>query len=66
VLDSLRPMGEEYQKVARQALSSRWIDVYHNDGKRSGAYSNGSVYDSHYILLNHNGKYDDVLPLART
>ena len=65
VLDSLHPMGEEYQKVARQALSSRWIDVYHNDGKRSGAYSNGSVFDSHpYILLNYNGKYDDVSTLA--
>ncbi|HTY62857.1 MAG TPA: oligoendopeptidase F [Acidobacteriota bacterium] len=65
VLASLRPLGEEYQKVARQALSNRWIDVYHNDGKRSGAYSNGSVYDAHpYILLNYNGKYDDVSTLA--
>ena len=65
VLDSLRPLGEAYQSVARRALSERWIDVYHNDGKRSGAYSNGSVYDTHpYILLNYNGKYDDVSTLA--
>ncbi len=65
VLASLRPLGEEYRKVAHQALSNRWIDVYHNDGKRSGAYSNGAVYDSHpYILLNYNGKYDDVSTLA--
>lgn len=65
VLASLRPLGEEYRKVAHQALSNQWIDVYHNDGKRSGAYSNGAVYDSHpYILLNYNGKYDDVSTLA--
>lgn len=65
VLASLAPLGQSYQSVAETALSSRWIDVYHNDGKRSGAYSNGSVYDVHpYILLNYNGKYDDVSTLA--
>ena len=65
VLASLLPLGKEYQKVARRALSNRWIDVYHNDGKRSGAYSNGAVYDAHpYMLLNYNGKYDDVSTLT--
>ncbi|MEJ2109661.1 MAG: oligoendopeptidase F [Acidobacteriota bacterium] len=65
VLASLEPLGKEYLKTAQQALSDRWIDVYHNDGKRSGAYSNGSVYDVHpYMLLNYNGKYDDVSTLA--
>jgi oligoendopeptidase F len=65
VLASLSPLGKAYQTVAETALSSRWIDVYHNDGKRSGAYSNGSVYDVHpYILLNYNGKYDDISTLA--
>jgi len=65
VLASLAPLGEDYLKTARQALSNRWIDVYHNDGKRSGAYSNGSVYDAHpYMLLNYNGKYDDVSTLT--
>ena len=65
VLASLVPLGPDYQKIARQALSERWIDVYHNDGKRSGAYSNGSVYDVHpYMLLNYNGKYDDVSTIA--
>jgi oligoendopeptidase F len=65
VLASLHPLGKEYQSVARRALSNRWIDVYHNDGKRSGAYSNGAVYDTHpFILLNYNGKYDDVSTLA--
>lgn len=65
VLASLHPLGKEYQSVASRALSNRWIDVYHSDGKRSGAYSNGAVYDTHpYILLNYNGKYDDVSTLA--
>jgi oligoendopeptidase F len=65
VLASLAPLGEEYRNVARRAFKSRWFDVYHNDGKHSGAYSNGAVYDAHpYVLLNYNGKYDDVSTLA--
>ena len=61
VLRSLEPLGKEYADVAEKALNSRWVDVYHNDGKRSGAYSNGAIYDVHpYILLNYNGKYDDI------
>ena len=65
VLKSLAPLGKEYAAIAKTALNSRWIDVYHNDGKCSGAYSNGSVYDVHpYILLNYNGKYDDVSTIA--
>jgi oligoendopeptidase F len=65
VLASLSPLGKEYNEIARRALTSRWIDVYHNHGKRSGAYSNGAVYDVHpYMLLNYNGKYDDVSTLA--
>ncbi len=65
VLASLVPLGQEYQQIARRALSERWIDVYHNEGKRSGAYSNGAVYDVHpYMLLNYNGKYDDMSTIA--
>jgi len=65
VLASLEPLGSDYLGTAHTALSSRWIDVYHNDGKRSGAYSNGSVYETHpYMLLNYNGKYDDVSTLT--
>jgi oligoendopeptidase F len=65
VLASLAPLGSTYQEGARRALSNRWIDVYPNTGKRSGAYSNGAVYDAHpYILLNYNAKYDDVSTLA--
>lgn len=65
VLSSLAPLGKEYQSVARTALSNRWIDVYPNAGKKSGAYMNGAVYDIHpYMLLNYNGKYDDMSTIA--
>jgi oligoendopeptidase F len=65
VLASLAPLGQSYLDVAHRALSSRWIDVYHNTGKRSGAYMNGAVYDVHpYMLLNYVGKYNDVSTLA--
>jgi oligoendopeptidase F len=65
VLASLSLLGQQYPNVARRALKDRWIDVYHNRGKRSGAYSNGAVYDAHpYMLLNFSGKYDDVSTLA--
>jgi oligoendopeptidase F len=65
VLASLSPLGREYQQVARTALSNRWVDVYPNDGKRPGAYMNGAVYDAHpYMLLNYNGKYDDMSTIA--
>lgn len=65
VLESCRPMGKAYTDVVARALSDRWVDVYPAEGKRSGAYSNGSAYDVHpYILMNYNGKYDDVSTLA--
>ncbi len=64
-LASLKPLGKEYCEVAARAFEDRWFDVYPNQGKRSGAYSNGSVYDVHpYMLLNYNGKYDDVSTLT--
>jgi oligoendopeptidase F len=65
VLASLAPLGNEYIDVSRKCFSDQWVDVFPNDGKRSGAYSNGAVYDVHpYILLNYNGKYDDVSTLT--
>jgi oligoendopeptidase F len=65
VLDSLAPLGGEYQETVKRAFAERWVDVYPSDGKRAGAYSNGGAYDIHpYVLLNYNGKYDDVSTLA--
>jgi oligoendopeptidase F len=65
VAASLEPLGKEYVAAARQALTQRWVDVYPNEGKRSGAYSEGAAYDVHpYMLLNYNGQYDDMSTLA--
>lgn len=65
VLSSLAPLGDEYIDISRKCFDERWVDVFPNEGKRSGAYSNGAVYDAHpYILLNYNGKYDDVSTLT--
>jgi oligoendopeptidase F len=65
ILASLAPLGSAYVDVARKGFSDRWVDVFPNEGKRSGAYSNGAVYDVHpYMLLNYNGKYDDMSTLA--
>ncbi|HXX64663.1 MAG TPA: oligoendopeptidase F [Bacteroidota bacterium] len=65
VLASLKPLGDEYIAVARKGFAERWLDVYPTEGKRFGAYSQGAAYDVHpYMLLNFNGKYDDVSTLA--
>jgi oligoendopeptidase F len=51
--------------VLGRAFAERWVDVYPTPGKRSGAYSNGGAYDVHpYILLNYNGRFDDVSTYA--
>lgn len=65
ILAALAPLGTEYADITRQAFTQRWIDMYPNEGKTSGAYSNGGAYDVHpYMLLNYNGKYDDMSTLA--
>lgn len=65
ILQSLKPLGTDYIDVSRRAFNERWIDMYPNEGKRSGAYSNGSAYDVHpYILMNYNGKYNDMSTLT--
>lgn len=65
LLDAVKPLGTDYAGAVQKALDERWIDVYPTPGKRAGAYSNGSAYDVHpYILLNYNGRYDDVSTLA--
>ena len=64
VLEALKPMGEEYHAQLRRAFDEKWIDVYENKGKTTGAYSCG-VYGVHpYVLLNHTDKYDDAFTLA--
>jgi len=65
VTQALKPLGKEYTDVVKEAISDRWIDVYPNEGKVTGAYSNGAYYDGHpFILLNYDGIYQDVSTLA--
>jgi oligoendopeptidase F len=65
ILTAMAPLGPEYLNVLKRAFAERWVDVYPSPGKRSGAYSNGGAYDVHpYILMNFNGKYDDMSTLA--
>jgi oligoendopeptidase F len=65
VLAAVAPLGPEYASVIQRAFNERWIDLLPNEGKRSGAYSNGGVYDVHpFMLINFNGKYPDVSTLA--
>ena len=60
----LAPMGEEYVSHLEEGFDHRWIDVYENRGKRSGAYSWGAYGTHPYVLLNYQGKLDDVYTLA--
>lgn len=64
VLEALKPMGEEYVSVLRQGFENRWIDIYENKGKRSGAYSASSYSVHPYVLMNFNGSLDAVFTLA--
>ena len=64
VVASTAPLGADYQQMVREAFAGRWIDVFENAGKRSGAYS-APVYGSHpYMLLNYNETLDAVFTLA--
>ena len=63
ILKALEPMGEDYCNIVRQGLKQRWIDVYENPGKRSGAYSAGGYSMHPFILLNFQGTLNDVFTL---
>ena len=64
IVEAVAPLGNEYQARVRRAFSERWIDVYENQGKRSGAYS-APVYGANpYMLMNYNDTLDAVFTLA--
>lgn len=64
VLESVKPLGEDYYNGLNTALNEGWLDVYETPNKRSGAYSL-NIYDVHpYMLLNYNGTMDAVFTLA--
>lgn len=64
VVKAMSVLGDDYVEDLKQAFTCRWIDVYHNDSKRGGAYSSG-MYDTYpYILLNYENRLRDVSTLA--
>ena len=63
VYDALAPLGEDYRKILKEGFDNRWIDVYQNVGKRSGAYSAGAAVHP-YVLLNYTGTLDSQFTLA--
>ncbi|TCO63866.1 oligoendopeptidase F [Caldanaerobacter subterraneus] len=64
VLEGLKPLGEEYIDLLKKGFESRWVDVYENRGKTSGAYSWGAYGTHPYVLLNFQGKLNDVFTIA--
>ena len=63
VYDALAPLGDDYRKILKEGFDNRWIDVYENAGKRSGAYSAGARVHP-FVLLNYTGTLDSQFTLA--
>ena len=61
---ALAPLGSSYADALNQAFTKRWIDVYENVGKRSGAYSDGAYTTAPFILLNYQDRLNDMFTLA--
>ncbi len=64
VIEALKPLGDTYIKDLNKAFSERWIDIYPNIGKKSGAYSWGCYDSNPYVLLNYENNLDSVSTLA--
>lgn len=64
VLEALSVLGEDYTDMLKEGFDNRWIDVYENVGKRSGAYSSGFGRPHPYVLLNHKNNLDSQFTLA--
>lgn len=64
VYDSLAPLGDDYRKVLQEGFDGGWIDVYENEGKRSGAYSWGAYGTHPYVLLNHKDNLNSMFTLT--
>jgi oligoendopeptidase F len=64
VLKGLAPLGEDYLNLLLEGFENRWIDVYENEGKRTGAYSWGAYGVHPYVLLNYQGTLNHVFTLA--
>jgi oligoendopeptidase F len=64
VLEGLVPLGDRYINILKEGFDNRWIDIYENEGKRSGAYSWGAYGTHPYVLLNYHPNLDNVFTLA--
>lgn len=64
VKKGLAPLGEDYLRILEEGFENGWIDVYENQGKRSGAYSWGAYGTHPYVLMNYNGSLNHVFTLA--
>ncbi|PKE45011.1 oligoendopeptidase F [Macrococcoides caseolyticum] len=64
MLKSLEPMGSEYTDVIKEGLTNRWVDVYENKGKRSGAYSSGTFGTNPFILMNWTDSVNNTFTLT--
>ena len=62
--EALAVLGEDYMSRVKRAFSERWIDVYENQGKRSGAYSGGSYDTNAFMLLNWQDNLDNLFTLV--
>ena len=62
--EALAVLGEDYLSRVKRAFSERWIDVYENQGKRSGAYSGGSYDTNAFMLLNWQDNLDNLFTLV--
>lgn len=63
-LEALAPLGDEYRAMLEEGFANHWIDVYENQGKRSGAYSAGPYGTHPYVLLNYTDTLNDVFTLV--
>lgn len=64
VIKALAPLGDEYVSLLKKARDDKWIDIYENKGKRSGAYSWGTYSSNPYILLNYTQTTHDIFTIA--
>lgn len=62
--EALAVLGDDYLSRVKRAFSERWIDVYENQGKRSGAYSGGSYDTNAFMLLNWQDNLDNLFTLV--
>lgn len=64
LMDGLKPLGKDYLNILEGGFQKKWIDVYENEGKTSGAYSWGTYRSHPYVLLNHQDTLDSMFTLA--